>query len=131
MPRAPRTDVANQVYHILNRSNARVQIFDTPKDYQQFEIILEDAVQRYDMRLLAYCIMPNHWHLVLYPKQDGDLSAFMSWLTRLMGSATFSDSFPKQVLVIQPCSEETGQTSCASERVKVSGTFIVLPFSLC
>ncbi len=33
------------------------------------------------MRLLAYCIMPNDWHLVLYPKKDGDLSKFMSWLT--------------------------------------------------
>lgn len=33
------------------------------------------------MRLLAYCIMPNHWHLVLYPKQDGDLSTCMGWLT--------------------------------------------------
>ena len=33
------------------------------------------------MRLLAYCLMPNHWHLVLLPRQDGDLSRFMTWLT--------------------------------------------------
>lgn len=81
MPRAPRTDVGGYVYHALNRANARVQIFDDEKDYQLFELILEDAVQRYDMRLLAYCIMLNHWHLVLYPKHNGDLSAFMGWLT--------------------------------------------------
>ena len=80
MPRAPRTDSGGQIYHVLNRANARVQIFDDKKDYQLFELILEDAAQRYDMRLLAYCVMPNHWHLVLYPKQDGDLSAFMGWL---------------------------------------------------
>ena len=80
MPRALRTDIKNHVYHILNRANARVQIFDNKKDYQQFEQILEEAVARYDMRLLAYCIMPNHWHLVLYPKNDGDLSRFMGWL---------------------------------------------------
>jgi len=81
MPRALRTDVGGQVYHVLNRANARVQIFDNKKDYEQFEQILEEAVDRYDMRLLAYCIMPNHWHLAVYPKQDGDLSLFMGWLT--------------------------------------------------
>lgn len=66
---------------MLNRANARVQIFDDHKDYEVFEVILEEAVHRYDMRLLAYCVLPNHWHLVVYPKQDGDLSAFAGWLT--------------------------------------------------
>jgi len=33
------------------------------------------------MRLLSYCIRPNHWHLVLYPKNDGDMGLFMGWLT--------------------------------------------------
>ena len=81
MPRVARTDVGGQVYHVLNRANARVQIFDDEDDYEQFEQILEEAVMRYDMRLLAYCVMPNHWHLVLYPREDGNLSGFMSWLT--------------------------------------------------
>jgi putative transposase len=43
--------------------------------------VLDDAVRRIDMRLLDYCIMPNHWHLVLWPRLDGDLSDFMCWLT--------------------------------------------------
>jgi len=81
MPRVERVDVADKIYHVLNRANARVQIFDNDKDYKQFEEILEEAVERYDMRLLAYCIMPNHWHLILSPKKDGDLSLFMGWLT--------------------------------------------------
>jgi putative transposase len=33
------------------------------------------------MRLLAYCLMPNHFHLLLWPREDGDLSTFMRWLT--------------------------------------------------
>lgn len=33
------------------------------------------------MRLLAYCLMPNHFHLVLWPHHDGDLSDFLHWLT--------------------------------------------------
>ena len=81
MPRVTRTDVGGEVYHILNRANARVQIFDNDEDYQIFENILEEAVEKFDMRLLAYCIMPNHWHLVVYPKQDGDLAKFMGWLS--------------------------------------------------
>ena len=76
-----RTDVGEYVYHVLNRANARAQIFDSDKDYQLFESVLEEAVEKYDMRLLFYCIMPNHWHLVLYPKKDGDLALFMGWLT--------------------------------------------------
>ena len=81
MPRINRVDVGGEVYHVLNRANARVQIFDNNDDYQQFEEILEEAVEKYEMRLLAYCIMSNHWHLVLYPKQDGNLQKFMSWLS--------------------------------------------------
>lgn len=81
MPRVKRTDVGEYVYHVINRANARVQIFDNNNDYQLFENILEEAVEKFDMRFLSYCIMPNHWHLVLYPKNDGDLARFMGWLT--------------------------------------------------
>ena len=65
MPRIQRTDVGGYVYHILNRANARVRIFDNNKDYQLFEDIPEEAVEKFTMRLLAYSTMPNHWHLVL------------------------------------------------------------------
>ncbi|MFZ1987609.1 MAG: transposase [Minisyncoccia bacterium] len=81
MPRVERVDVANQIYHILNRANAHVQIFDTDEDYKLFEDILEEAAETYGMRILAYCLMPNHWHLVLYPHKDGDLQKFMSLIT--------------------------------------------------
>lgn len=81
MPRIQRTDVGGYVYHVLNRANARVQIFDHDEDYQLFERILEEAVEKFALRLLAYCVMPNHWHLMLYPKHDGDLARFMGWLS--------------------------------------------------
>jgi len=45
---------------VLNRANARMQIFDSPEDYDAFERILLDAVERVEMRLLAYCVMMNH-----------------------------------------------------------------------
>jgi putative transposase len=61
------------VYHVLNRANGRQTIFRQEADYEAFEQVLAEAGQRVDMRLLAYCLMPNHWHLVLWPRADGDL----------------------------------------------------------
>lgn len=81
MPRQPRLDIGDMVYHVINRANARVKIFETKKDYQLFETLLKDAEEMTSMRILAYCIMPNHFHLVLYPHRDGDLQQFMKWLT--------------------------------------------------
>ncbi len=81
MSRAPRIDVGNEVYHVINRANGRVKIFHSDKDYQHFEKLLLEAKERNDMRILAYVLMPNHWHLVLYPRKDGDLQTFMQWLT--------------------------------------------------
>ena len=69
------------VYHVLNRANARMPIFEKAEDYDAFERILDEAVRRVRMRLLAYCAMPNHWHMVVWPREDGDLSAFVGWLT--------------------------------------------------
>jgi putative transposase len=82
MPRTQRVDVGTIVYHVINRANARMQIFNTNEDYQLFEDVLTEAKEEIpSMRILSYCIMPNHWHLVLYPVNDGDLQKFMGWLT--------------------------------------------------
>lgn len=81
MGRPLRTTTADIVYHVLNRANARRTLFEDNGDYAAFERILTQACARVPMRLLAYCVMPNHWHLVVWPRADGDLSRFMNWLT--------------------------------------------------
>jgi putative transposase len=81
MGRPLRTAEGGLIYHALNRANARLAILDDADDYDAFERVLAEAVARHDMRLLAYCLMPNHWHLLLWPRRDGDLSRFMRWLT--------------------------------------------------
>ncbi len=81
MPRVPRIDIGGQIYHIINRANGRQTIFHKKEDYIHFEKLLAEAKKKFDMRIVAYVLMPNHWHLVLCPKHDGDLSAFMQWLT--------------------------------------------------
>ena len=58
-----------------------VPLFQKHGDYQAFERVLADALLRLPMRLLAFCLMPNHWHLVCWPENDGDLSEFMRWLS--------------------------------------------------
>jgi putative transposase len=67
--------------HVLNRANGRLRLFRTDADYAAFLAVLAEAVRRFDVRLLAFCLMPNHWHLVLWPRTDGAVSAFMRWLT--------------------------------------------------
>ena len=58
-----------------------MRLFDTQGDYLAYEKVLQEAHEHVAMRTVAYCIMPNHWHLVLWPRNDGDLSEFMQWLT--------------------------------------------------
>jgi len=81
MPRNARVDVGDEIYHVINRSNGRHRIFNTETDYRIFEGLLLETKELVDMRILAYIIMPNHWHLVLYPKKDGNLGTFMHRLT--------------------------------------------------
>lgn len=81
MPRVARLDVGGHPYHVINRAVMRLRIFDSDEDYLLFEQILWDAAEETGMRILAYCIMPNHWHLLLYPQKDGDLGLFMHRLT--------------------------------------------------
>ena len=69
------------MYHVLNRSVARLPLFQKPGDFEAFERVLAEAQDRYPTRILAYCLMPNHWHLLLWPRQDGELSDFGHWLT--------------------------------------------------
>jgi putative transposase len=81
MPRLARIDLADHLYHVINRANGRMQIFNKKEDYQLFEELLTEAKELTDMRIIAYTIMPNHWHLVLQPRKDGDLGLFMHWLS--------------------------------------------------
>jgi len=81
MSRTLRIAKGGIVYHVLNRANGRLRIFKKDDDLHAFENVLAQGQKIFDMRICAYCIMSNHWHLVLWPKNDGDLSGFMKWIT--------------------------------------------------
>jgi len=81
MPRSARKSAGGVVYHVLNRGNGRQRLFHKPGDYDAFVELLADVKAAVPgVRVLAYCLMPNHWHLVLWPRRDGELSAFMQRL---------------------------------------------------
>lgn len=69
------------VFHALNRGVGRRKIFSTDRDYLAFEETVEETLRRYPMRILGSCWLPNHWHFVLWPEEDGQLSAFLQRLT--------------------------------------------------
>ena len=81
MPRRPRAATGGLVYHVLNRRVGRLSLFEKAADYAAFEKILEQASAWTQTRIVAYCLMPNHWHLVLWPRHDGELSEVLRWIT--------------------------------------------------
>jgi REP element-mobilizing transposase RayT len=81
MSRRMRCSDGGFVYHVLNRAVGRATIFAKSADYAAFEKVLQQAWERTQMRLLAYVLVPNHWHLVVWPSHDGQLSTYAQWLT--------------------------------------------------
>jgi len=80
MPRTARASTGGYTYHVLNRGNARATVFHKSGDYDAFLEVMSEATLRTPMRILAYCLMPNHFHLALWPREDGELSRWMHWL---------------------------------------------------
>ncbi|HVP10695.1 MAG TPA: transposase [Phycisphaerae bacterium] len=82
MPRPLRLTEPGVVYHVLNRRAMRMALFRKGEEYAAFERVLAAALERADAPgLLAYCLMPNHWHLVLQAGRRTNLSSWMQWLT--------------------------------------------------
>ncbi len=81
MPRSSRVTPGGMVFHVLNRGVGRMRLFHKDAEYQALEDILQEVLAVQPMRICSYCLMPNHWHFVLWPEHDGDLPAFMQRLT--------------------------------------------------
>lgn len=80
MPRIPRGQQGGYAYHVINRGNGRATVFHKSQDYEAFLTLLAEAKDRYRVKLFAFCLMPNHFHLVLEPAHQKALSQFMQWL---------------------------------------------------
>ena len=69
------------MYHVLNRGVARLALFEKDADYEAFERVMSEAMVEFPTRLLSYCLMPNHWHMVIWPRKEGELTDIVKWLT--------------------------------------------------
>ena len=81
MPRIARQAAGGYVYHVINRGVGRMRLFEKQADYAAFERVLARTQEQEAMRLLGWCVMPNHWHLLAWPREDGALGRFMQRLT--------------------------------------------------
>lgn len=79
MTRPMRIEYPDAVYHVTSRGNARNDIFSSDQDRKEFLSILGRVVVRYNWICHAYCLMDNHYHLVI-ETPDGNLSAGMRQL---------------------------------------------------
>jgi putative transposase len=60
---------------------ARLTIFEKDADYEAFERVLEEGHERIPLRILDYTLLPNHWHLVVWPRTDSEVTDFLQWVT--------------------------------------------------
>jgi putative transposase len=72
--------VAGGYYHVINRGNDRSTVFHGPAEYQSFLGLVAAAQERIRLELLAFCLMPNHFHMVVSPREQGHVSRWMHWL---------------------------------------------------
>ena len=80
MPRTSRVSRGGIVYYVLNRGNGRSDVFHKDDDFAAFVNLLREAHEKVPMRRTGFCLMKNHFHLLLWPHEDGDLSRWMQWL---------------------------------------------------
>ncbi len=78
--RTARASMGGICYHVINRGNGQAEVFHKQEDYAAFVRLMQEGQARRPMRVLACCLMPNHFHLALWPRADGDLSRWMQWL---------------------------------------------------
>lgn len=83
MPRRARSIVGGYAYHVLNRANGRLRLFKKEADFLAFEQVLAEVFERTPLRILAYTLMGNHWHFVVWPKRgnEREVSEFFRRLT--------------------------------------------------
>ena len=80
-PRRNLSPADGMVFHVMNRAVGGITLFGNAGEFDEFEDLIEAAHAREPLDLFAYCIMPNHWHLVVRPNAEGQVSRFVHWLS--------------------------------------------------
>lgn len=80
MPRDRRRVYSGIPYHAANRRVDRGLLFRKPSDYREFLHLLTKGKERYPVSVFGLCLMPNHFHTLVRPAEDGALSAYFHWV---------------------------------------------------
>src|SRR5690606_34708684 len=80
MPRRRLLGSGGVIFHVMNRSAKQLPLFESCADYRRFLDVLVEAEERYDMRLIDYCVMSTHFHLIVWPRRDDDLPDYLRWV---------------------------------------------------
>lgn len=67
------------VFHLCNRAVLKTKMFFSEQEYQEIELVLREALAKFPVSIFAYCIMPNHWHLLGRANEEKAISRFMHW----------------------------------------------------
>jgi putative transposase len=86
MARRLREVPAGFVYHVGNRGSRKGPLFTSPSTYAAFERLVASMRDRHAVRIIAYCLMFNHWHFLVWPLADNVLSSFMKSITEAHAS---------------------------------------------
>ncbi len=127
MPRIPRGQQAGNSYHIINRGNGRATVFHKCQDYEAFLSLLGDAKERHPVKILAFCLMPNHF--ALERSHEKALSQFMQ---RLYRRAT-SGAIRSTMAVVALSGKDDSRTfpyNVTSICLSSSGMWYRIPFEL-
>lgn len=81
MPRARRTAWAGAIFHVVNRGVERRKVFLDEHDYKRFITLLRLGKEKAPVKVYGFCLMPNHFHIVISPESDEALGEFMHWVT--------------------------------------------------
>ena len=80
MPRIARGFIDGFVYHVINRGNGGQPVFHENRDYQAFVDLVKKAKRVFGVKLFAYCLMPDHFHMIVLPGKAEHLSKWMQWI---------------------------------------------------
>jgi REP-associated tyrosine transposase len=81
MPRRLRFIPADSIVHVINRGNDRRRLFESARDYEHFLWLARVVYLRHGLRIIAYVLMPNHWHFVVWPQSEWQVSRYFHDLT--------------------------------------------------
>jgi putative transposase len=80
MPKRLRRSLHGAAFHVMNRAVRGTVLFQTTADYLAFIAVILESLARFQVRVISFQVMPNHWHFVILCDWIEEISDWMHWL---------------------------------------------------